>query len=315
MTNPLLSLSVPLGFGFMNASWPGSPVLEGGGQREAFIGALHAALDAGVTLFDTADIYAPSWDTMGHNEILLADAVRTWGGSAEQKDALILATKGGITRSAGEVWSKDSSYDYLMRAIENSAANLGVSEIPIWQQHRLDTHQTLAQQLQVLAKVRETAPIRWLGVSNYSAPQLRSALDVLGGPADDGLISVQNQLGPAYRQQMDVLEVCEEFGLAFLPWSPMKGVRPSDAGTQVYERFAAVASVTGHDLFAVAQAWLRSLSPNIVPLPGVTRLESVLATLAASELRLTPSQLESLGDLPESLPLDDELVRDQPLSE
>jgi aryl-alcohol dehydrogenase-like predicted oxidoreductase len=314
MTNPLLSLNVPLGFGFMNASWPGSPVLEGGAKREAFIGALHAAMDAGVTLLDTADIYAPSWDSMGHNEVLLAEAVRSWGGSESRKSAFILATKGGITRSVGEVWSKDSSYDYLMRAIEKSATNLGVSEIPLWQQHRLDTHQTLIQQLQNLAKVRKTAPIRWLGVSNYSAPQLRVALDTLGGPADGGIISVQNQLGPAYRQQMDVLEVCEEFGLAYLPWSPMKGVRSSEAGSPVYERFAGVAVTSGHDLFAMAQAWLRSLSPNIVPLPGVTRIESVLANLAATDLRLNAAQLEALSNLPESLPLDDELVRDQPLS-
>jgi len=310
--NPLLSLEKPIGFGFMNASWPGSPVLAGGAARESFIGALHTAMDAGVRLFDTADIYAPSWDAMGHNEVLLAEAVASWAGSPEAKAELILATKGGITRSKGEVWAKNSSFDYLMRAAEKSATNLGVAEIPLWQQHRLDTNQTLAQQLKVLKKFRAEAPIRWLGVSNYSAQQLRAALDTVGGPAEGGIISVQNQLSPAYRQQLDVLEVCQKHGLAFLPWSPMRGVRPSDSAMSVHTRFTSVANEAGTDAFAIAQAWLRSLSPNIVPLPGVTRVESVLSALAAFDLRLTDAQKASLTNLAASLPLDDELVRDQP---
>jgi aryl-alcohol dehydrogenase-like predicted oxidoreductase len=313
-SNPLLALQVPIGFGFMNASWPGSPVLDGGAAREGFIGALHAAMDAGVTLFDTADIYAPSWDTMGHNELLLAEAVRTWNGTPEQKARLILATKGGIARGAGEAWSKDSSLDYLLTAVEKSRANLGVEVIPLWQQHRLDTHQTLGDQLQVLKKLKAVAPIRWLGVSNYSADQLRVALDVLGGPADGGIVSVQNQLNPAYRQQLDVLEVCEKHGLAFLPWSPMKGVRGTDARTDVFEIFSRAAEAVGATTYAVAQAWLRSLSPNVIPLPGVTRVESVLDSLAAVNLRLGDEQLALLANLPESAPLDAELVSDQPLA-
>ena len=81
------------------------------------ISTVHAALDAGVTLIDTADIYSPSWDTMGHNERIVGRAVRSWGGKT---DDIVIATKGGITRSAGEQWGRDGSLDYLRSAVEKS---------------------------------------------------------------------------------------------------------------------------------------------------------------------------------------------------
>jgi len=313
--NPLLHLEKPLGFGFMNASWAGAPTLTDRSARTKFKAALHWAMDAGIRLFDTADIYAPSWDTMGHNEILLREAIEEWNASESAKAGLIVATKGGITRATGEQWSKDASYGYLSAAVEASANRLGLDEIPLWQHHRLDFHLTLSEQLENLRKLNETAPIRHIGVSNYSAAQLRQALAVLGGPADGGIISVQNQLNPAYRQELDVLEVCEEHGLAYLPWSPMMGVRPTDAAMPVHAVFTRIAAAAGVSTFAIAQAWLRSLSPNIVPLPGVTRLESIQDAVGAVGLRLTDDQASALADLPETLPLHEELVRDQPLAE
>lgn len=313
MPNPLLELAMPIGFGFMNASWPGSPVLGDPQARGQFVAALVYAMEQGVRLFDTADIYAPSWDAMGHNEILLREAVSAWQAPNEEKAQLILATKGGISRSTGESWNKDASYSYLASRVEASLENLGVNEIPLWQHHRLDTHLTLNEQLANLKRLKDTMPIRHIGVSNYSREQLAAALDVLGGPADDGIVSVQNQLSPAYRQQLDVLEVCERNGLAFLPWSPMGGVRSGDSETEVFAAFSRVAASRRTSRFAVAQAWLRSLSSSIVPLPGVTRRESIEDALSAIELRLTEDDLGQLANLPATLPLDDELVRDQPL--
>lgn len=323
-SNPVLQLQLPIGFGFMNASWGGAPTLAPGDARDAFIAALHFAMDSGVTFFDTADIYAPSWDAFGHNEILLREAIATWSGTETQKASLLVATKGGITRGPGqpgqdskgigESWGKSATYDYLMKAVVGSAERLGLSEIPLWQHHRLDPNLTLTEQLANLRKLNQNAPIRHIGVSNYSAEQLRAALAEIGGPADGGIVSVQNQLNPAYRQQMDVLEVCEAAGVAYLPWSPMKGVRASDAGKPVHDRFQSVARAKGVSIFAVAQAWLRSLSDVVVPMPGVTKLQSIQDSLASVPIRLTAEEAQQLADLPETMPLDDELVRDQPLS-
>lgn len=93
-----------IGIGCMNPSWPGGSALDPLSRAESAIPALHAALDAGVTLLDTADIYAPSWNTIGHNERFVAEALRSWSGSAEQKSKVVIATKAGIARRPGEVW-------------------------------------------------------------------------------------------------------------------------------------------------------------------------------------------------------------------
>ena len=106
-----------IGFGFMKASFFASDE-----NRQSTVEALHTALDMGVRLFDTADIYAPTWDAFGHNELLAAEAMRTHPLGSQA----IIATKAGITRKPGEVWGRNASLDYLLRAAEASAGRLGV---------------------------------------------------------------------------------------------------------------------------------------------------------------------------------------------
>jgi len=95
-------------------------------------------LDAGVRLLDTADIYAPAWNEIGHNELFVAHALATWSAPAETKKSVLVATKGGITRADGEVWGRDGSREHLVRAAEASRERLGVNTIQLWQHHRLD---------------------------------------------------------------------------------------------------------------------------------------------------------------------------------
>ena len=161
-----------IGFGCMKASFDQPDEAT----RESTIAAIHAAMDAGVTLFDTADIYAPSWDAFGHNERLVAEAVRT---HPRASDAII-ATKGGITRKPGEIWGRNASMDYLLRAAEASAGRLGVGKIALWQHHRLDPNLPFETQLESLVGVRERGIFEHLGVSNYSAKQLLRAIDIVG---------------------------------------------------------------------------------------------------------------------------------------
>lgn len=278
-----------IGFGCMKASFGASRE-----NRDSTIEAIHVALDKGVRLFDTADIYAPSWDTFGHNERIVAEAVATHKKGSEA----IIATKAGITRKPGEVWGRNSSLDYLLRAVEASCGRLGVAQIELWQHHRLDPNLGFETQLENLAGLKQRGLIKNIGVSNYSAKQLRRAVEVIGPIA-----TIQNQLSPAYRQELDVLAVCEEFGIKYLPWSPMKGAHSHDASEELVD-FAAQHSAT---TYAVTVAWLRSLSPQIVPLPGITRSESVLDAISGLSLKLR-------GEFPlgPSLPMDAELLSDQP---
>ncbi len=295
-----------IGFGSMYAQFNGIAL----GSEEAYQGvlsALHAAMDAGVTFFDTSDIYASAWNKFGENELMVADALRTWNGSSADKAKIVIGTKAGITRKPGEVWGRNATVDYLLRAAEASAGRLGVAKLQLWQHHRLDPNLKLEEQVQNLDALRQRGIIEHLGVSNYSAKQLRRAIEILGTPSEGGIVSVQNQLNPVYRQELDVLEVCEEFGIVYLPWSPSKGVKDLDSV------FATIAKNHQCSTHAVAMAWLRSLSPSIVPIPGVTRIETVLDNVSALKVTLSDEELSQIEkSLPATQPMDAELVTDQP---
>ena len=295
-----------IGFGSMYAQFNGIAL----GSEEAYQGvlsALHAAMDAGVTFFDTSDIYASAWNKFGENELMVADALCTWNGSSADKAKIVIGTKAGITRKPGEVWGRNATVDYLLRAAEASAGRLGVAKLQLWQHHRLDPNLKFEEQVQNLDALRQRGIIEHLGVSNYSAKQLRRAIEILGTPAEGGIVSVQNQLNPVYRQELDVLEVCEEFGIVYLPWSPSKGVKDLDSV------FATIAKNHQCSTHAVAMAWLRSLSPSIVPIPGVTRIETVLDNVSALKVTLSDEELSQIEkSLPATQPMDAELLTDQP---
>jgi aryl-alcohol dehydrogenase-like predicted oxidoreductase len=295
-----------IGFGSMYAQFNGIAL----GSDEAYqkvLNALHTAMDEGVTFFDTADIYASAWNTFGQNELMVADALRTWSGTAAHKAKIVIGTKAGITRKPGEVWARNSSADYLLRAAEASAGRLGVSKLDLWQHHRTDPSLGFEEQVQNLDVVRQRGIVEHVGVSNYSAKQLVRAMEILGTPAEGGIVSVQNQLNPVYRQELDVLEVCEQYGVVYLPWSPSKGVKELDSA------FGAAAAAHGKSTHAIALAWLRSLSPMMVPIPGVTRVETVLDNLLGLKITLSEQELAELNEkLPASLPMDAELLADQP---
>ena len=295
-----------IGFGSMYAQFNGIAL----GSDEAYqkvLSALHVAMDEGVTFFDTADIYASAWNTFGQNELMVADALRTWSGTAEQKAKIVIGTKAGITRKPGEVWARNASVDYLLRAAEASAGRLGVSKLDLWQHHRTDPSLGFEEQVQNLDAVRQRGIIEHIGVSNYSAKQLTRALEILGTPEEGGIVSIQNQLNPVYRQELDVLEVCEQYGVVYLPWSPSKGVKELDSV------FGAIAADQGKSTHAVALAWLRSLSPTIVPIPGVTRVETVLDNLSGLDIKLSDQEIAEINaKLPATLPMDAELLGDQP---
>ena len=291
----IVSNHLKVAFGCMKASFEPTEL-----NYQTTIEALHVALDAGVRFFDTADIYAPAWNAFGHNEQLIAEALRSYSGNTED---LIVATKGGITRKPGEVWGRNASLDYLLRAAEASAGRLQVSELELWQHHRLDPNLPFEVQLENLAGLRERGIFKRLGVSNYSAKQLRRATEVAGP-----IYSVQNQLSPVYRQELDVLEVCEELGIVYLPWSPMKGVGSVPV-------LAEIGLEVGASPYAVAFAWLQSLSEQIMVMPGVSRVETALDAISASKLVLSVDQLARVeAGLPETEPMHWELLSDQPKS-
>lgn len=299
-----------IGIGCMNQSWPGGSALEPKSRAESAIPALHAAMDAGITFIDTADIYAPTWNSIGHNEKFVAEALATWSGTKEQKEKIVIATKGGIARRPGEVWGRNGSMDYFLRAAEASAARLGVDKIQLWQHHRLDPTIEFETQFENVLTLRQQGLIEQIGVSNYNAKQLEIAIK-LGGSADQGgVVSVQNELSPRYRHELDVLELCEKHGLAFLPWSPLGGSKnKSEVTSGKVGTFEQIGQKYGISPYATAIAWHLKLSPSIIPIPGATRVESVLDCLSAVDVELSDEDFDALNaSLPETVPASPQLL-------
>lgn len=299
-----------IGIGCMNVSWIWSngAALDPVRRQESAIPAIHAALDAGVTLLDTADIYAPTWDAFGHNEIFVAEALRTWSGTKEQKNKVVIATKAGISRQPGERWGRNGSLDYLLRAAEASAGRLGVEKIDLWQHHRLDPEIVFETQVANILALKERGIVDQIGVSNYDAKQLEIAIKIAGGPDDGGIVSIQNEFSPRYRYDLDVLAVCEKYGVAYLPWSPLGGMNNKKAITDS-DAFEEVANKHNVSKYAIALAWEIKTSPSVIPIPGATRTESILDCITALDVTLGDDEFEYLNaNLPEQAEYSSELM-------
>jgi aryl-alcohol dehydrogenase-like predicted oxidoreductase len=299
-----------IGIGCMNVSWIWSngAALDPVRRQESAIPAIHAALDAGVTLLDTADIYAPTWDAFGHNEVFVAEALRTWSGTKEQKNKVVIATKAGISRQPGERWGRNGSLDYLLRAAEASAGRLGVEKIDLWQHHRLDPEIVFETQVANILALKERGIVDQIGVSNYDAKQLEIAIKIAGGPDDGGIVSIQNEFSPRYRYDLDVLAVCEKYGVAYLPWSPLGGMNNKKAITDS-DAFEEVATKHNVSKYAIALAWEIKTSPSVIPIPGATRTESILDCITALDVTLSDDEFEYLNaNLPEQAEYSSELM-------
>lgn len=264
--------------------------IEGRPDRERSIATIHAALDAGVTLIDTADAYHQFADEVGHNEELIAEALRSYGGDTS---GVLVATKGGHLRPGDGSWTKDGRPEYLKEAVKASAKRLGVDAIGLYQFHRPDPNVPYGDSVGAIRDLLDEGVIELAGISNANPDQIREANDILGGR----LVSVQNQFSPRFRSSLPELELCAELGIAFLPWSPLGGIslaRSGELGAE-YSAFQEVADAHGVSPFRVTLAWELALAPVVVPIPGASRPESITDSAQASELTLTADEVARLS--------------------
>ena len=248
---------------------------------------IHAALDSGITLIDTADIYAPTWDSMGHNETLVGKAMASYGGNT---DDVVIATKGGITRSEGDAWGRNAMMPYLRTAVEKSLRNLGVDVIDLYQWHRPDRSMVYADAIANFKALQDEGKIKAIGISNANVEEIEIAIDVLG---EGGLVSVQNEFSPKFRCSEDELEFCGERHIAFLPWSPLGGT--GGGARAVGEQFSVFAEIGrdhGVSPQQVVLAWELSLSECVIPIPGARRPESIIDSTKAADLELSDEELQ-----------------------
>jgi aryl-alcohol dehydrogenase-like predicted oxidoreductase len=273
------------------------------------IRAIHAALDAGVTLIDTADVYCLDDSEIGHNERLIAKALKQWPG---HQDRVIVATKGGLTRPGGR-WERCATPAHLRRACDASLAALGVKRIDLYQLHAPDARVPFKESVAALAELRAAGKVRWLGLSNVSVDQIEQARGIVE------ITTVQNRLSPFFREaiqsdsgivhllrvlplpeslaparRISVVGHCAEHGIGFLAYSPVGGgrlnLRLADHPTLV-----PIARRLGVSPHAVALAWVLAQGPSVIPIPGARSPEHVRDGVRAADIALTRNDLEAIG--------------------
>jgi aryl-alcohol dehydrogenase-like predicted oxidoreductase len=257
--------------------------IQGRPSESDAVRALHAALDAGVTLLDTADVYCLDQRDIGHSERLVALALR-----GRKAGAVVVATKGGLERPDG-AWTRNARPAHLRRACEASLAALGVDRIDLYQLHAPDPSVPFAESVGELARLRSEGKIAHVGLSNVSAPEIDEAAAIVP------IVSVQNRWNPTHRapESDGVLARCTERGIAFLPYSPFGGATGARSLSRV-GRLAGEAKRLGMTPHRLVLAWMLAKSPVVIPIPGARRAESIVDSAGAADVELSPSDLRAV---------------------
>jgi aryl-alcohol dehydrogenase-like predicted oxidoreductase len=268
-----------VGFGAMQLSEPHRP------DEDEAVRVLVETLEAGCNLIDTADAYCLGPQEIGHNERLVARALREWGGD---RDDVIVATKGGHTRRPDGSWDLDGSPQHLRQACEASLRALEVDVLDLYQFHRPDPEVPFEESVGTLAELREQGKIRLAGVSNANLAQIDQAVAI----AD--VVSVQNEFSPWFTSSASELARCEELGIAFLCWAPLGGTgRVARAGELLpaFGQMAEERQVTPQQLIL---AWEVAQGSTAIPIPGTRRSRTMLENLAAASIELDADELRRL---------------------
>lgn len=252
---------------------------------ERSIAVLHGALDAGVTLLDTADAYCLDDEETGHNERLIARALSTWAGD---RSRIIVATKGGMTRPDGR-WEPDGRGKHLRAACERSRVALGVDRIALYQLHAPDPRTPLSTSVRALAALQRDGLIERIGLSNVSVGQIEEARRL----ANISAIQVELSLWQDASILSGVVAYCIAHRLQLLAYRPLGGRRQL-ARASAHPVLNEIAAAHNVSPFDVALAWLTGLSDLIVPLPGVTRVETAVASARAQRFVLPDAHRDML---------------------
>ena len=245
---------------------------------------LSAVLEAGVTLIDTADAYCLDEREVGHNERLIARAIRARG----RGNRPVVATKGGVVRTAGR-WETDGRPEHLRRACDRSLEALGVEQIALYQLHAPDPGVPFEDSVGTLADLRREGKIRWVGLSNVSVPQIRAAEAIVP------VTTVQNRLNPFFREALEtgVLACCAERGIGFLAYSPTGGGR-LNRKLPDHPVLAPMARRHGVSAHAIVLAWALAQSPAVIVIPSARTVAHALDSLGAADLELPAGDLAAI---------------------
>ncbi|MEU9111302.1 aldo/keto reductase [Streptomyces sp. NPDC048483] len=261
-----------LGYGAMQLTGPG---IWGEPKDPAeAVRVLRHAVELGINFIDTADSYGPFV-----SERLIREALHPYS------DDLVIATKGGVTRSGPDDWRPVGRPEYLRQQTELSLRHLGVERIDLYQLHRIDEKVPLADQLGELVLLQQEGKIRHIGVSEVTIQQLKEARTF----AD--IASVQNLYNLANRSAEDVLEYAERENIAFIPWFPMATGELARSGGPL----DVAAKQHGASPSQLALAWLLHRSPVMLPIPGTSQTAHLEENTQAARITLTDDEYDALA--------------------
>jgi pyridoxine 4-dehydrogenase len=235
---------------------------------------LRRAVELGVTLIDTANSYGPEV-----SERLIGEALHPYPAG------LVIATKGGLTRSGPNVWNRNGKPEHLIASCEASLKRLKLERIDVYQLHAVDAAVPFLESLGALIRLQKEGKVRHIGLSNVSVEQLEEARKVVP------IVSVQNRYSMSDRGAESVLEACERLKVGFLPWYPLAAGalnRPGGPVDTIAKRLKATAG-------QVALAWLLKRSPVMLPIPGTSSVAHLEENVAAAALQLSDADFQTLA--------------------
>jgi len=259
--------------------------IQGRPDEAQAVRVLHAALDAGVTLIDTADVYCLDQTDIGHNERLIAKALGSWRGN---RSGVIVATKGGLVRPGGR-WENDGRPERLRAACDRSLRALGVERIELYQLHAPDPAVRFEDSVGALARLREQGKIRWVGLSNVSAAQIGIAETIVP------VTTVQNRLNPFFREALTggVVRECAARGIGFLAYSPVGGGR-LNRKLPAHPVLSPMAGRLGVSAHGLVLAWVLAQSPTVIVIPSARTVEHALDSVRAADFELSTADLAAI---------------------
>jgi pyridoxine 4-dehydrogenase len=230
---------------------------------------LRRSLELGVNLIDTANSYGPKV-----SERLIGETLSPY------PEGLVIATKGGFTRSGPNRWVADGRPKALRAAIEGSLERLKLERIDVHQFHTPDRKVPFAESVGTFAELQREGKIRHVGLSNVSVAEIVEARAIVP------IVSVQNRYNVEDRSSEDVLQYCEREGIGFIPWAPVGGNELADPRRPAPE----IATAHGATPAQVALAWLLRKSPVMLPIPGTSSVAHLEENCAAADLELTDDE-------------------------
>jgi aryl-alcohol dehydrogenase-like predicted oxidoreductase len=256
--------------------------ISGRPPEDQSIAVIHAALDAGITLIDTADAYSVDERDSSHNEKLIAKALRGRRGRA------LISTKVGCRRPGG-AWTVDARPEHLTEAAHKCLDALSTDTLDVLSLHAPDIRVPFEESVGALARLREAGKVRHVGVCNVTVDQIERARRVTP------IACVQNRWNVNDRRpETDgVLDYCAANGLTFLAYSPFGGTLGAPSlGT--YGRIVEEARRRRVSVYRLLLAWMIARCPVAVPIAGARRVESIEDSAAAGNLVLSPADVKTI---------------------